>query len=295
MRDHVWEALVPLVWALSVAVIWHSIGAAICLIRNIGNDANVVETDGQIFIPGGARNRVRHTFVPPSRYKFKIWSSASVLIVLPLGASIFVAMLSRQTDAPKETAPLETEIFMECHMISLPVSVPGGRTISVVLMNEKQIEGKDIVGFVTINPGDSERWPDAQWISKAKAIHDMGAGGYRCLVSNHGPVNVLYLSITLDLFFKGGSNLKPFRFTPVIGALDSGRDFEFYIFNDCDTFYTAAWQSEGRVQLFGENVARNIHIWQTGRGDLGGIAGGVGEHLMMFAPNGVSLSGNPCS
>jgi hypothetical protein len=97
-------------------------------------------------------------------------------------------------------------------------------------------------------------------------------------VSNHGPAGIVYLGVPLDLLFFGTHGKKdvPLRYTAVVPALDSGKEFGFYIFNDCDVGVSAIWQQGAVAQMVGETRQRNVEIKRTYRSPV--------DQIMMFFP-----------
>jgi hypothetical protein len=162
--------------------------------------------------------------------------------------------------------PQDTAIFMECETVGLPLTVPAGETLPVIPVNQKQIRTQHWGFFeVSGNPSDkNSTWPDKTLLEKSRKLHNPGVLGYRCRVSNHGPANLIYLGVPIDITF-GNANKseKALRYTPVISALDAGKQFEFYIFNDCDAAAFLIWQDTARVQLLGEPMQRDVPLHRT--------------------------------
>jgi hypothetical protein len=63
--DHAKEVMIPLLWALIIAVIWHSIASGIQLIALVREEASAgsIETDGPLYGSGG--HRIRRLIEPP--------------------------------------------------------------------------------------------------------------------------------------------------------------------------------------------------------------------------------------
>src|ERR1035437_4085456 len=155
----------------------------------------------------------------------------------------------------------------------------------VILLNKKRIEGTkgQRWGFYEV----SQEWPDKKMLKKSEQAHNLGMFCYRCKVSNHGPTNVIYLGIRIDLWFgnQGGEQNK-ITYAPVISAIDSGRDAEFYLVNACNVLVSAIWQTTARAQLLGEAKQRDISLMRAYRSPV--------DQIMMFFPATVNWSGEVC-
>jgi hypothetical protein len=95
IREHAWEAIVPCLWALSLAVIWHSVRAAMVVTTAIKKAAGLVEAEGSVFTAQGNKVIILtpSSSVPP-HYRLKVWCSASLLIGLSVACSGLALILS---------------------------------------------------------------------------------------------------------------------------------------------------------------------------------------------------------
>jgi hypothetical protein len=190
-----------------------------------------------------------------------------------------------ETIETKLRPPMETAIFMECTMSTLPILPPAGGAAHIVLLNKKRINGLkgQNWGFYEVY----QEWPDKSLIKKAEQLHDFGIWCTKCRVSNHGTTNLIYLGVNLDLWLgEGGGEKNKIRYVPVISALDSGKDFEFYLVNDCNMEANAVWQETARAQVLGESKQRDIPLRRTYRSPI--------DQIIMFFPTTVNWSGQPC-
>ena len=192
---------------------------------------------------------------------------------------------------PLPTIALSPAIFMECHIVSLPIVVPIGG-IHLVGINERYMRGEHSGLYDIPNDGDKEiRWPDDKTMrDKLKPLlpkfwDQTGTIGYRCEVSNHGPENVLYLAVPLDFWFSDQKT--PIRYYPLIPALDAGKTFSFYVLNDCPDDVAAIWQQTARAQTSEQPSMHDVKLWR----DYSYSA----EQLMSFFPSRAQWVGQqPC-
>lgn len=178
---------------------------------------------------------------------------------------------------PKIPVDQTTAIFMECDMVPLPLVVPAGGTIRVIPLNHKQLKSQHW-GFFGVHGGVKDvTWPDRAFVTRSAQLHNQGLWAYKCRVSNHGRTNLIYLDVPIDLWFGNqGREQNRLRYAPVISALDSGREFDFYLVNDCNTSVAAIWQDNARVQLLGEPTQRDIPLRRTYRSPA--------DQVMIFFP-----------
>jgi hypothetical protein len=192
--------------------------------------------------------------------------TATIIAGAALICFVAYPWLFARREAALPSPPQDTAIFMECDTAGLPLTVPAGETLPVIPVNQKQIRTQHWGFFeVSGNPSDKNgTWPDKALLDKSSKLHNPGVFGYKCRVSNHGPANLIYLGVPIDITF-GNTNKgeKALRYTPVISALDAGKQFEFYIFNDCDVAAFLIWQDTARVQLLGEPTQRDVPLHRT--------------------------------
>jgi hypothetical protein len=111
---------------------------------------------------------------------------------------------------------------------------------------------------------------------------------YRCRVTNHGTSNLIYVGVPIDLWFGNkGDEDNRVRYTPIVSALDAGKDFDFYLVNDCNVMVSGAWQETARAQIVGEPNQRDIPLRGTYRSPV--------DQIMMFFPTTVRWANEyPC-
>ena len=149
-------------------------------------------------------------------------------------------------------------------MTSLPLPVPQGESLRVIGLNKARGK-KQNWGFFEVYGDRDGLWPSKDVIEKlikGKKLHG-GQFCYRCSVTNHGSANVVYLMISIDLFFdEGKSNpTNTVHYKPTISALDAGgKPFEFYIVNDCNVNVSAIWQDSAVAQFAGESKVRTVPL-----------------------------------
>ena len=227
------------------------------------------------------RNQVTALGKTPTKKRTVARICASLVVIL----LFCLALYTKAVDKWAAGLRPDTAIFMECDMSSLPISPPSGGKAHVILLNKKRIEGTkgQRWGFYEV----SQEWPDKKMLKKSEQAHNLGMFCYRCKVSNHGPTNVIYLGIRIDLWFgnQGGEQNK-ITYAPVISAIDSGRDAEFYLVNACNVLVSAIWQTTARAQLLGEAKQRDISLMRAYRSPV--------DQIMMFFPATVNWSGEVC-
>jgi hypothetical protein len=91
-REHTFAASVPFIWALCVAIIWHSIWSAIILIGSIRSEhSQPTEVAGSVVSVRGEMLMMPAKPIPPPRfYRIKVWLTASLLMAMSGGLSIAV-------------------------------------------------------------------------------------------------------------------------------------------------------------------------------------------------------------
>jgi hypothetical protein len=285
-RDHISEALAPVLWAMSLIVIYHSIRSARQLIKQIRLEHNAPsEIDGRILTTSGQLNRV--TVVPPPLphlFRLKIWGAAAALITVLIVSStfMFIAVYGRAKGSIEQA----TAIFMECHLVRLPLAVPDGKTIKVIPLQPDWTKNSSGTWFYeVVGCPANGRWPDNRILSALKAAYDPGTA-YQCRISNHGPANLVYIQIPIDVWFDAKPNSAPVKYSPIISAVDSGKDVDFYIVNNSAAFVSAAWQQLSKCQVLGESRVREITLLPAALSPL--------EQMMSFWPVHVNLLAGFC-
>jgi hypothetical protein len=160
-------------------------------------------------------------------------------------------------------------------MIMLPIAVPANQTLDVVPLNENKINKSQPWGFFEINESSQDRtWPDKSIMAASYKLHNPGDVAYRCRVSNHGTLSLIYLGIFIDLAFGGGDSVSKRQYTVVISGLDPGRYSDFYVLNDCGVSVHGVWEDTAKVQILGEQRQRNAPLRRSYKN--------LAEQIMMF-------------
>jgi hypothetical protein len=235
------------------------------------------------------RSHWTHGWKPGAR-----WSTGAALVAVlaVLGIPQFVEQWKPQPGTTmgsgRGSVNQTTAIFMECEIVSLPLIVPEDGDLHVIPLNRKRVKNQNW-GFYDVRGGSKVgSWPDKATVMKSVKTHNPGVWAYKCRVSNHGPTNLIYLGVPIDIWFgdKGGENNR-IRYTPVISALDSGKDFYFYLVNDCNISVSAVWQETATVQLLGEPRQRDVPLRRTYISPM--------DQIMVFFPTTVRwIGGEPC-
>jgi len=175
-----------------------------------------------------------------------------------------------------EGGDTSTAVFMECARVGLPLTIPHGQKLRIVPLSKKRLKEHNSSFYEVLGDARKEtQWPNKQLIAKSNVLHNPGALGYACTVSNHGEKNLLYVSVPIDI---NVDNEKPaIRLSPVIGALDVGARAQFYIFNDCNEMVSAVWQDTARVQILGEASPRDVPLRRSFSNPV--------EQIMIFFPS----------
>jgi hypothetical protein len=193
---------------------------------------------------------------------------------------------------PTPTIALSPAIYMECHMISLPIAVPPHSAIHLIGANQRLMKSENW-GFSDIeNDGDKEmRWPDPKLIKqKMKKLpkdraNMSGIFGYLCNVGNLGPDDALYLKVSLDLNF--GNDKDSVRFAPIISPLGAHGAFPFFILNECPIMTFLVWQEIAEVETPNEPQPHAIRLRREYRSPL--------DQIMMLFPSDIQWIGQtPC-
>jgi len=166
---------------------------------------------------------------------------------------------------PPPSAPLpiaDTALFMESEIAGLPITIPQHSKLNVVPLNKRRIKAANWGIFAVPNDSDEEqKWPDKQKMATAITAHNPGIWAWRCRLSNHGPTNLLSVAIPIRIWF---GNEKPEMVHTVIASpLDSGKEFVFYMVNDCPGGVNAIWPDAATVQIFGEAHPRSVPLRRT--------------------------------
>jgi hypothetical protein len=184
---------------------------------------------------------------------------------------------------------IATAVFMECKLIALPVIIPSRSIIRIIPLNKKRLQNPNW-GFYQISndSGKDTLWPDKKALDLSKKMKNIGSEfGFRCTVSNHGSENIVYLAVPIDLWFGTGKNMQSVNYRPMVSSLDVGKNFVFYLVNDCPVHVSAAWQDTARVQMLGESTAREVRLNRRYTNPA--------EQIMMFFPSKIQwIREQPC-
>jgi hypothetical protein len=209
-----------------------------------------------------------------------IWVPLVVITAVFLIYDIY-ARTSSRTQPPVSLAP--TEIYMDCHQISLPIHIPPMMTAHIKAFNKKQYGNTKQAMFDIRNDGSKEKlWPDSKLINSVK--FNPGVFGYECDVANHAQSSLIDLAIQLTTNL---DNVKePLIYTAIISPLDAGTTFSFYLINECPATVSVISPDAATVQVFGEDKRRTIPLHWPHRNPI--------EQIMLFFPSKVAWTGNSC-
>jgi hypothetical protein len=147
-QEHLWEIIAPLVWAISVVIIYHSIRSALDTVARIQAETSAAATDqeGHIERPTGGKFHIPKPAIPPPRYfRLKIWSGASVLIAMACFCSSVVWIIARIaapiTVTTRTQARAAISIYLGCDWDHIPIHIPASSTIHVIRLNPGILSG----------------------------------------------------------------------------------------------------------------------------------------------------------
>jgi hypothetical protein len=213
--------------------------------------------------------------------------AGAVCIIAALAFSVWSDSELRNTVPPPPPPPVKTfaptEIYLECVMDILPIQIPAKSTVEIVFLNENRMRGEDSGFSETVNTSDKVMsWPDSKTLKPR--THNPGANMYRCMVSNHGPTNVIDVGIQFQVVFRDGKN--PLHWNVFATPLDSGREFTFYFVNSCPYPAAVLIPQSATIEVLGEDKRRNVPLRRPHKY--------YSESLMGFFPSKMNLGGTPC-
>ena len=218
--------------------------------------------------------------------------SQSLLLVLAIiGAlgiplTVVVWKYPRAWESKTPTIPPAlppTEVYIDCHMMSLPLHVAPGLTAHVIPLNRRQYANMKWGFYGITNSGNNKEllWPK-QYKLKAFKFNP-GESGYTCDVTNHGSVNIIEAAIPLRVNYQEKETL---IYTATVGPLDAGGRFSFSILNECPIVTTVILPEKVNVHVFGEATGREVDLHWPRTSPV--------DQIMMFAPSKVTWTDNEC-
>jgi hypothetical protein len=198
----------------------------------------------------------------------------------------------RAAATPLPTPSLSPSLFMECHMISLPITIPAHAAIHLIGANQKFVKSEHWGFYDISNDSDkNEPWPDPKLIrdrtsklSKTEKLNS-GTNGYLCNVGNLGPDDAVLLRVSLDLNF--GNDKHAIRFEPIISPLAAHSTFPFFILNDCPTFASLIWRDVAQVETLEEPQLHEVKLRREYRNPI--------DQIMVLFPSDIQWIGQqPC-
>jgi hypothetical protein len=180
----------------------------------------------------------------------------------------------------------DTAIFMESEIAALPITVLRHSKINVVPLNKRTIQASNWGIFVVPNDSDrDQKWPDKHTMVTARTAHNPGIWAWRCTLTNHGPTNLLSAAVPIRIWF--GNEKPELVHTVIASPLDSGKDFTFYLVNDCHELVNAVWPDTATVQIFGESHPRSVPLRRTYKTPIDQI-------MIFFGSTTRLIGGEPC-
>jgi len=255
--DHAKEVMIPLLWALIVAVIWHSIASGIQLIELIRAEtsAESIEVDGPLYGAGGQRikNPVKPS-KPPAWFRAKVW--ASVMVLVSLSLIVFVATLISLPTSPVPSSVAEPRIepSYDLHVIGLPLVIAPFSAAYILRIHDN----RTVDAITYPNPNSQVSY----WPSKVKLFPPESVGEMR--LSNHGSVSVFnatyefIISVSSQGAEGGATNLS-IRL-PLIDLLVNGRPWVGYIVNQSTMAAMIHLSRDMAAQVQGEPTRRRFDL-----------------------------------
>ena len=283
LSAHFWESVTPWVWVICIIIVWHTFEAARLLSRQIATGMRCETGASVILSQYGKPVELQKTEVP--KYKARIIGVVTLITLICAICSYSVWRVAYRQD--EQTTPrvtlTPTELYMDCHMIALPISIAAGATVHVKVLNKKQYGNTQWAMDDIRNDGITERpWPDAKLVKSVK--FNPGVFGYKCDVTNHAQGNLIDIAIQLSTNFD--NEKPPLVYTAIISPLDAGNVFSFYIINECPVDVSVIAPEAAKVQVFGEDKRRTVPLHWPHRNPI--------EQIMMLMPSKVRWTGNAC-
>jgi hypothetical protein len=176
--------------------------------------------------------------------------------------------------------PGETNLDLECNLYGIPVHIPANEIAHIWLLNERR--GTEGGFFEIANSGDGEEiWPDNDRIEIAHQHHT--SFGYKCVASNEGTTKVFDVSIPFEVSYSNRSAI----YSANIGILDAGKQFTFYVFNECPIIVSVVNLRQYSARTLGADTQKTFPLTVPRRNILGGI--------MQFVPMTINWTGDPCN
>jgi hypothetical protein len=283
-KENFWSGLAPWVCLICSIAVIHVIISVRSLIREVQGETSPIR------LPGEPEDSKRKTIPVIPHYQRNIWVIGFISIVLlaiPPSMVLYNARTNATTakppNAPPPTTLAPTEIYVECHQMSLPIHIPPKETAHIKALNKNQFGNTKWAMYDIRNDNSKERlWPDQKAVNSVK--FNPGVFGYQCDVTNHASTNLIDLAIPLTVNF--GGEKTPLMHTVIISPLDAGTTFSFYVINECAVMVSVIGSERATVQVLGEDNRRNVPLHWPHRSPI--------EEIMLFLPSKVRWTGNVC-
>ena len=161
--------------------------------------------------------------------------------------------------------PAETALYVDCTIQNLPFTLPDSGIIHVISLSRSRMM-RTQRGYLEVSGRPRGSWPlkDVMDAIRRKRpfpppMVDM------CTVSNHGPSEVVYTEVPLDIVFTRDSTRT--RYFAGVSALSPGKDWTFYIVNNCDDAVSVIWQQNTTASILGEQSRRTITLKRMYKND----------------------------
>jgi hypothetical protein len=280
-----WEAFTIFVWVSCGLVAIHLVRAIVVVWAEVSRNPKIQEIESAIYGPDNTRPRQTVVQQPTSSYQIKLFGIGLVGLTILGGVSFAVfAVKSVLENAGLPTPPPQsTEVYMECHQMTLPIRIPPGDTVHAKVFNKKQYGNTKSAMWDYRNYGTEERlWPDLKIINSVK--YNPGVFGYECDVTNHAQTNLMDVTVQLSTNFPGEKT--PLINDAIISPLDAGKTFSFYLINECPVMLSVISPNLVMVHVFGEDKERVVPLHWPLRNPI--------EQIMIFMPSEVRWTGNAC-
>lgn len=279
-----WAAGEEAAWVVLGVLAYHWWRAVIGVWKEIASHPPTRLVESLLY---GSDRRKERLFIPeepPANFRVKLAVIGVVFTALSVvgGWGIHAFAAGRATPSPP-IALNPTEVYMECHMMPLPIHVPPGSTAHVKVFNKKEYGNTKSSVYDVRNDGDKELlWPEEKLIKQVK--FNPGVFGYSCELSNHAQVNLIDVAVRLSISYDNEKT--PLDYFVVASPLDGGKAFPFYLVNECPVSVSVIAQGDVGVQVLGEDGRRTVPLHFPNRSPI--------QQIMILMPSKVRWTGDPC-
>ncbi|MBV8800982.1 MAG: hypothetical protein JO208_14395 [Alphaproteobacteria bacterium] len=170
-----------------------------------------------------------------------------------------------------EVPALRTEralgLVGRCQPVALPVSIPAHRELHFIPYNVRWLLDRGSgLGSLDNFSDDAVQLPNSKQVAAMKSDLRLSATLFatRCAVENHGDTNVIQARIPFNMSYSNeaaGITNQHIYFSAIVGPIDIGQTFVFYVLGDCPGTFAAVWENNIKVRLPGDAAERTAHLY----------------------------------